>query len=392
MLPSDLQPASFRGVRFLVPQDDAEEGRNSIRHATPDSSFHYLEDNGRHPPEFKINAILHGPNLPGQWAALRAALTRPGPGMLKHPWYGSQYVMVDGKFRVRRDDRDAGTLEIDIPFAVTGPPSLPGSVTGVAAYVTGIAKSALDTLFASFVARYGNPLLSTESMRQIATAIEDVGAVSDRLFAAAGRAGADLVTRSDALARDPVALGGTLQRVIAEPLDAVDAYGAADLVRGFTALSDAAMAVTASADAIRTTTADRVARAETLRLVGMTMEAAAFLALADAMVGRIYATADDVARDETALTARIDAVHERELDADVHVALRNVHVAASEVLRQVEVRLPQVTAGTFGNVPASVLAYRAYGDDARLQTLVDLNLGQNPVLMAGTLNLLLERG
>lgn len=388
MLPRDLSPASFRGVRFFVPSDSVEAGRNAIRHAYPDASFHYLEDNGLHPPEFKITAILHGVTLPSQWRALNAALTRPGPGLLKHPWFGNQHVMVDGKFRVQRDDRDAGVLEIEIPFSVTGPPALPGVLTGVAAYVTGLSSSAITTLFQDFARRYGSPLTG-ESARVLSDAVSSIGTTLDLHFAASGTAGADIVVNAPALSRDGARLGKALEAALRQPIED-DTYSAVDLIRGYSAVRDLAIGMAAEADAIRTTTTDRAIRRDMLAELGATVEAGTFLLLADAVSGRDYATADDVALDEARLAAAIDALQTRTLDAITHQQALDVYTAASEVLQAAAVRLPKLTGMRLTNIPASVLAYHLYESDAQLQTLVDLNLAQNPVLMTGDLTVLMD--
>jgi len=388
MLPRDLSPASFRGVRFLVPSDTAEEGRNSIRHAYPDASFHYLEDNGRHPPEFKISALLHGDNLPAKFASLRSALTRPGPGLLKHPYYGRQLCMVDGKFRVKRDDREAGVIEIEIPFSVTGPAALPGIVTGVAAYVTGIATSALTSLFQQFADLYPAPN-SPESARVLAAAVGDIGASLDTSFRSAGTAGADLARDSARLARDPAALADAIHAAVRAPLDD-DTYAAPDLVTGYLRLADVAELIALDADAITTTTSDRVSRQSALETLAAHVDAAAFLAMADAMAGRDYTTADEVTRDEDRLAGRIDSIQGRTLDAATHDAVLLVYTAASEVMQAAAVRLPRLVTMRVNNLPLSVLAYHLYESDARQQALVDLNLAANPILVAGSTSVLME--
>lgn len=389
MLPRDLSPASFRGVRFLVPQDSAEEGRNAIRHATPDSSFHYIEDNGRHPPEFKISALLHGDNLPAKFASLRSALTRPGPGLLKHPYYGRQLCMVDGKFRVKRDDREAGVIEIEIPFSVTGPAALPGIVTGgVAAYVTGIATSALTSLFQQFADLYPAPN-SPESARVLAAAVGDIGASLDASFRSAGTAGADLARDSARLARDPAALADAIHAAVRAPLDD-DTYAAPDLVTGYISLAGLAESIAAEAASVAVTTSDRAARQSALDTLAAHLDAAAFLAMADAMAGRDYTTADEVTRDEDRLAGRIDSIQGRTLDAATHDAVLSVYTAASEVMQAAAVRLPRLVTMRVNNLPLSVLAYHLYESDARVPTLVDLNLAANPILVAGSTSVLME--
>lgn len=390
MLPRDLSPASFRGVRFLVPSDTAEEGRNSIRHAYPDASFHYLEDNGRHPPEFKISALLHGDNLPAKFASLRSALTRPGPGLLKHPYYGRQLCMVDGKFRVKRDDRDAGVIEIEIPFSVTGPPALPGAVSGVAAFVTGLATSALTSLFQSFAGRYGAPISSTSALA-VGSAISAIGAVVDAKFSSAGTAGAALQRHSTRLGADGTKLADALALAISQPTFDDDTYTSEAIIAGYMEVAAAAASACDMADALRADTLDKARRQECLSLIGSHMQTGAFLAVAEGMASRTYTNADDVARDEARLTDLLDAVQGRDLDGDVHSAMLDVYTAASEVLAAIAVRQPRLTTIRTGPLPASVLAYQLRGDDALAATLVELNLEQPPVLFVGDVVALMER-
>lgn len=390
MLPRDLSPASFRGVRFLVPHDTAEFGRNSIRHATPDSSFHYLEDNGAHPPEFKITAILHGQGLTGQFRALRAALSRPGPGLLKHPYWGNQFCMVDGKARIKRDDKDAGVLELEINFSVTGPPALPGAVSGVAAFVTGLVTSALSSLFDLFSASYGNPI-SGNSITAVGAGLSLIGEAIDNRFASAGTGGADLIRRDTELAVDAGKLGTALSASVGQARDEPGLYSASKIVTGFSAVADVAAAVADGAALIGTGTLDLVRRRECLALIGATMEAAAFAVMAEGMASRDYDTADDVDRDEETLTDLIDRIQGRELPAAVHTAMLDIFTATSEVLAGVAVRRPRVVEIDTYPVPVSILAYELYESDANEQKIVTLNLSQPPILMADTVSVLMEQ-
>lgn len=390
MLLHHLSPASFRGVRFLVPSDTAEAGRNTIRHAYPDKSFHYLEDNGLHPDEFKILAILHGPTLPNQLRALVAALKRPGPGLLKHPYLGSQFVQVDGKYRLQRDDRDAGIIEIEIPFSVTGPARLPGAVSGIPAAVSGIASAALTSLFEAFSSRYGDPTTAA-SVNVVASSVADLGDEIDAQFASAGTAGAELSARAARFASDGPNLGTTLERAIRTPAFDDDTYSAEALVAGFGSVADVAASICDTAAAITPDTLDKARRQECLTLLGGYAQAGAFLGIVQGVVSRTYATADDVARDEERLTDLINALQERDLDASVHRALLEVYTAASEVLAEVAVRRPRLGSLTTQPIPASVLAYAMTESDEIAPTLVTLNLLQPPVLMTGEVTVLMER-
>ena len=157
---NDLAPASFRGAGFLVPRDHASEGRNTIDHKFPNKTDRYAEDNGGTPPQFNLTCVLHGATLAYDWSRLRSALNVPGPGTLRHPWYGSQLCQVKGPWKVSRDDKDSGVLQIEVEFLVTsnGPsfPSLNG--IGIAATITGLSGSAISSIFSSFSSNFSLPV------------------------------------------------------------------------------------------------------------------------------------------------------------------------------------------------------------------------------------------
>lgn len=391
MLPRDLSPASFRGVRFLVPSDRAEAGRNAIRHAYPDASYHYLEDNGVNPPEFKVSAILHGNNLPAQFSALRAALMRPGPGLLKHPYWGRHLVMVDGKFSVKRDDREAGVLEIEIPFSVTGPPALPGAVSGVAAYVTSIATSTIAAIFQSFADRYDSPLTSA-SASAVGDVLRSFGSTLNDHFASAGDGALVLERKATRLAGDGNDLAGALAVAVQQPIDETDAYSASDIAVGFAKLAGVANAMATDALAIPQDTLDRVRRRNAITVLCEHMQAVAFVAMADGMASKDYATANDVARDEDGLMRVLDRIQECDLEHDLHQAILGVYTAASEVLATAAVRKPRVADMRIQPIPASVLSYMLYESDGHLPTLVTLNLAQSPILLVGDVAILKQQG
>jgi prophage DNA circulation protein len=90
----NLRPASWRGVPFEVAGDDAEFGRHVVVHEFVQRDKPYLEDTGRKPRKFKLDAwICAGPDngfnpFPGR-DALIDAVELGGIGTLVHPFYGS---------------------------------------------------------------------------------------------------------------------------------------------------------------------------------------------------------------------------------------------------------------------------------------------------------------
>ena len=147
---SGIRTARFRGVRILIPEDQTEGGRNVIEHNYPDSNVRWLEDNGRQVDNYRVRGYIPDSEI----GALKAALDRPGPGTLNHPWLGRARVAVMGRYQIARTDKHSGYLEVDIPFGRTSGSGLPISIRAIPATVTSLASSGLASAFAQMGARW----------------------------------------------------------------------------------------------------------------------------------------------------------------------------------------------------------------------------------------------
>ncbi|MDX2308086.1 MAG: DNA circularization N-terminal domain-containing protein [Hyphomicrobium sp.] len=390
MRPNDLQPASFRGVKFLVPRDMTEEGRNTILHVYPDAAHRYAEDNGYCPPKFNLTCVVHGLRVRAQTRALRNALNRPGPGTLQHPHYGAQFCAVVGPYQVIREDIDSGVVIFEITFAVTGPPLFPGLVTGIAAVVTGLAGAAITSLFTSFADRFAPPQ-STTSRTALAGAVTSIATSGLDRFGAAATAAVRLARDAGAIVDQPDRLGTLLAAVHRAPFEDRSISNVA-LVAGYKAVISAARDVRLTAAAVAPSTRDLTLRRQSLDALADTVEAGALAALADAMAGRTYTTADEVESDETWLADAWDGVQGLALPAADQQAIAKVYVAASEVLRDREVRLPRITTIDAAAIPASVLAYMLYDSDQNASIIVANNPRRSPLLYDGQVSVLVQSG
>lgn len=189
----DLQPASFKGARFLVPKDHLDLGRNTVLHKYPakPGNGQYAEDNGGIPNEFHLTAYLHGPNLQSDWASLKSALNSPGPGTLNHPWDGNRLCQHHGPAKVTRDDKDSGVLEITLTFYETLGAGVFPSIAGViAASISGLAGNAIASALGSFAANFQLPQSAT-SQTYIASLMGGLtGPLNDALGSVSGVAAA----------------------------------------------------------------------------------------------------------------------------------------------------------------------------------------------------------
>lgn len=246
MLLRDLSPASFRGIRFYVPKDSLDEGRRTIDHQWVDSNRRYAEDNGFIPPEFKLNIILTGQNLPGQVAALRAALNAPGPGTLKHPWAGVHRCSVKGPHKIEREDTDSGVVKIEACFLRDDGPVFMAVLSGIPAVVAGLAASVTSSAVSVFPTSYGAGTTTLASRTAIGVQIANIGRALEDL-SGLGREVRTIINAADTLADEPERLAGLIGDAVRLPFADIESYPVTNVVQGMRTLSDAAAAVVTEA-------------------------------------------------------------------------------------------------------------------------------------------------
>lgn len=387
----ELMPASFRGVGFLMPKGQADEGRHAVTHNYPDAAFRYVEDNGLIPPDFKVHALVQGEDCIGVLNRLRAALNRPGPGTLIHPIYGRQIVQVVGPYHVKHDDKHAGVIYLDIHFSVTGPPFFPGVLSGIAAVIPGRAADALANLTGVFSAVWAVPqafAAATEAV--LASAIGSVATTALTAFPAAAAvvsAVERLAVPAGGLIPDGDTLAASLTAIVDGPFG-IDAIDDARLLTGFTDLGAAGRAISAQGARIVAGTGVLAARQEALVTLGAGIEIAAFIGLCKAAAAATFKTAEDVAATIGTVTDAHGDLARLDFDGVLRAKTSKLLAETVAVLEAEQVTLPDVVAIAVRDYPASVLAYMLTDTTGDLQTIVDLNDGKIPILYSGTVNVL----
>ena len=89
-----LVPASFRGVRFFMPDSSSEVGRRVAAHYFPGLDIAAYDDMGRLPETISIEGLYVGQDYIGRARALKNAFATPGTATLMHPWFGAISVIL----------------------------------------------------------------------------------------------------------------------------------------------------------------------------------------------------------------------------------------------------------------------------------------------------------
>ncbi|MFP3921671.1 MAG: DNA circularization N-terminal domain-containing protein, partial [Dichotomicrobium sp.] len=382
-------------VRFLVPRDSFQGGRNSIEHEYPDASRRFVEDNGLIPSRFRITAVVHGRGATGRLRALKAALDTPGPGTLLHPYFGAQFVSVIGPYRGHREDRDSGVFVLEITFAVTGPPAFPGTVAGIAAAVSGLSAGAITSMFEAFSAVFPRPQ-SAFSAGVLADAVTDVADTLDGAFGAVEDVSrhADYVsTYARRLVDAPGELAPRLEAIARAPFEDPDISNER-LFFSFCDLCATIGRIQDDMESIELTTRDRILRRDGLRVLTFFIRALALVSMAEAAAGRNFTTADEVVDAQDRLVGRWNDLSEVQLEGlsaqtdQIMEQVRETWAAALDVLRELRLQLPEIVPLDVGDMPSSVLAYQLYESESEFESLAEINPGTNPILYDGEVNIL----
>lgn len=387
VMPVQLQYASFKGVRFLTPEDDVSGGRNNIQHLYPDKKTHYMEDNGCKPVCFQINATLAGIDVKDQFLALRAVLEAPGPGTLLHPWLGAKFVVLD-EYNVSRSQGDAGVLSISLKFTETGAPAFPALSIGVGSVISGLTAASLTAMIEAFKSKY-EPLNSATSVSRISQAVTSI---TDRVSGVFGSTlhMPEIVSalKSSAVFYNANRLGDALKTLYTAPANDDTNTDNDDLYNGWRTLTKKLISDANLVQEFDVTTIDLKKRAETLRAIRAMHFGAVLACLCESVSHRDYTTAQQATYDQRLIisTQRDVITH---LEPEVRAGVIALVTETLEYLKELEIQLPKIEQLAVHEWPVGPLAYQLYGDEIdRTQVLVNINRDRNLMLFDGSTEVL----
>ena len=427
-----LQPASFRGVPFLVDVDEGTAGRRLVIHEFPLRDSAYLEDLGRLPRTFRLTAFVIDP-LPGtlinyltatggdfidQRDALLDAIDGDNTAAtLMHPTMGAiscrastvrwREHLVEGygacEFLIEfvRDDGAAalssasdtisallgGVASIlplisaayeTVVLAVVSPAALLGQIAGA---MLGLPPSTIATLAGAIAAIYANPtdLVATAAAVQAVTQ----GMAANVLAAQAAALG------GTGSAAGTGSIGGTAAGAQAatvtvdDPVAGTPFYAAppADPSGGLTTLA----AWGGTLPPIAGTTAQAALQAAQQAAVVALIQGNAVAALAQVYAQSAWPSANAAADARTQLLGLLDAQTEAAAASGADDLYRGWRALTALAMRDMIARaqsLPSLSSYATGTpLPAVALAQLLYQDPTRADQLAALNDVPHPLFM-----------
>jgi len=115
-----MQPASFRGVAFHVPEWTLGTGRLGPDHEFVGSDSAYAEDTGGEAERGTFTATVFGDDWVERATDLRDALREEGPGVLVHPFLGRRTVQIRHVDITQRITDEGPVVRFAINYTETG--------------------------------------------------------------------------------------------------------------------------------------------------------------------------------------------------------------------------------------------------------------------------------
>lgn len=393
---NQLYTASFRGIKFLVNRSSVAGGRKTVTHEFIDSDRRFVQDQGLLNRTFTVNAIIHEVSYTyfAQRDNLLLALEEEGPGLLVHPFYGTQTVNVTS-FTLDENTSSVGRADFNIVFEESQPNDSPTAITNNLSAILDLTNQVVGQVNADIATGYGvssiypnnftdaeNTLNNISSTFAVVTdqTMTDVEATEE--FDQSVNEFSDDTTE---LVSDPTQLGSRLNdlwlqsnELVADPSDAVTYF------QNYFDFGD-------DDTNINTNTLQKQERQTNRNLLNGSMQISS-LALAYQNASLInYTTTDDIDNVRDILEAQYEKVFNNpSVSQNTKDFIGRLRSEITKFFQQEEIITSQQIQIFTNTIPIRVLTYKYYGSIDNTEPLINLNDIQDMSFVSGDVNIISE--
>jgi prophage DNA circulation protein len=383
-----LQKAQFRGLPFLYEQAEADGGQNTVTHVFPLRDKPLVEFLGRKPRKRTLRCYLFGDTIPGKThieagEAFLEAVETPGAGKLVHPYSGEMRVSVINFSGPNLSTKEGGmarfTLEIieaDDQVAIKASQSTTADVLSKA----DAANQAIQNSFGSKFSVINKIAFVADEAAKVVNGASDALATATSLVTGPAAAVSGLVSslqgfagNVDALILSPVTLATELTGIVGQlALAAAGPAAALGILEAYFGFGTDADPDT-ELDAVPQTTPNRVTQAANQQAVVDLVQRAATIEAVRQSALMTFDSAQQAAAVRQRLQDQLDALVET-ADDDAFPALAALRTAMQKDITSRSADLAQViTYESKVAMPASLIAWKLYGDPSRGDEIVARN-------------------
>lgn len=408
MILEKLQAASFRGFQFLVPTNSTRDGRKTVTHEFVNSDSRFVEDVGRFQPKFTVTAIVHGSDAIQQRDNLRAELNKPGIGLLIHPSYGRQEVVVEGQYTVSEADTELGEYRFEITFVRSSGAAFPRAGQPTSSSVAASEQTARSEILQRIEDQWNVPLTTISNADAAAKLVDYADGISLAYSPVVDDA-SDIIRAVDAVVSNAASIvrSGTLvASSLGNILSALDAIPSETLstlnaIKGFLDFGSLDSTIVNSAG-LSTDQSQRILNRGLMNSGVQATSLTKAYTTSTLVDFEIVSRLDDN-RSELATASRtiLSGIRQTgiEFDAasasgvsvgstrarDAVNAILDTRTLADSVLSKKEQNLYRLTDVRQNVSSARLLSYALFADDEQTQIIADLNRAQRPSSLTGDL-------
>ena len=392
MIPSDIRPASFRGIAFEAREAGFTTGRRVIVHEYPQGeNGPGTEDNGRATRRWRLQAFLvgDGPTVRANKRKLIEACEQRGPGTLVHPTEGTLRVQCES-CDVTESSDGVNYAEFALTFVESGTVIEPVAVPTRARSIGDQLRDAVRTFYAArlqvlSVARKVNRLLTGDLEDRFVAMLELAGVMSGEDMSDYVYAVRVLADTYETGVDDANQLAEDWQDAFDKLLGTDDARKVADTLGDTFTTSAASYPLSGGTDTDAIIVANRYHT--DLMAYSSALARASELAAVDD-----YASYDDAIAVSADLGDRLaDLEGHFDGNPDVYGALVDVRRTMTAAILETAMNLPRLrTLSVEQPSLALVLSYDLYGDASRATEIIDRNGIDDPNAVTGDLLVLTE--
>lgn len=388
----DLQPASYRGVPFLVASESVSRGKKTAVHEYPNTDVRFTEELGKLPPTFQIEAIVHGDDALNQRFRLENALEKNGRGLLIHPIYGRLEV-VTLEFSVSSNQTSLGQYSFQISFSKSRANITPTPSASTSSKVSSAAKILRGTLNKKIEDIYKTPTtqFNYESVRD--TLLNSLGAARSRINSTVGLSSKGSATFN----RVYRSITGNISSTIFSASSLRDSitlfYSSALDSSEFTSQLDSAWSRLVDTPIVPPGNADtskHVEREQNNTLIVEHQRLTSLVNSYEAKAYKDYTTEEDLVKDRSFLDQNyrsfLNGANEDIADAglasiaedlEVRNQFADLRVVAKDVFDEKEKTVFRIVDIDPGKSSMALTTFRYYGDLALLDQIIGLNTSVN---------------
>lgn len=360
----------FRDADFWVETDELEFGRRVVIHEFPLQDKPQPEDMGRRARKFSISIFVVGPDYDFARNRLIAAIEKPGPGVMTHPYLGTMKVVVT-EAKKTETTREGGMARFTLTCVEAGDinfnfeqPDTPEIV--LAAAIKAIAEAILE-----FGENFDVVTQAQEFVEAVQSSIEAALNAVETVVSGVTAPITSLIRTPAELASKFAGTLGNLRNALGNPYRALDIYKTL-----FNTNSDTA--------SIPNTTSNRLQQIANTQAVDALVARIAIAEACKTVALINWPTRDDAIAIRDVILDAIDEQMDADMTDGVYDGMSALRAALAEDVRIRSARLPRLAYHTPATrLPALVLAHHIHADASRAEELIVRNKIAHPGFVGG---------